>query len=127
MEVEYRSIGRLPTCIGNERIRVDSTGEVSHSRNTVECEPGFAWSAPWRPAGRIDAAAMARLSRQIAETGILESSRETVDESAQGGRREELDLALDGRDYHFVAQNADVLPFRAVVNLLWDVLFTLKP
>jgi hypothetical protein len=74
----------------------------------------------------MDAAAMARLSRQIIDAGILESSRETVDETAQGGRREELDLTIDGRGYHFVAQNAEVLPFRTVVTLLWDVLFTLK-
>lgn len=126
MEVEYRSIGRLPTCVGNERIRIHSDGEVSHSRNTVECDPGSAWSAPWRSAGRIDAAAMARLSRQIVETGVLGLSPQTIDQQAQGGRREELDLSIDGRDYRFVAENTDPPPFRAVVTLLWDVLFGLK-
>ena len=38
LTLEYRRIGRLPTCIGNERIRIAADGEVSHSRNTVECE-----------------------------------------------------------------------------------------
>jgi hypothetical protein len=126
MELEYRSIGRLPTCVGNERIRIHGDGEVSHSRNTVECEAGSAWSAPWQSAGRMDAASMDRLSRQIVDSGLLGSSRQTIDETAQGGRREELDLSIDGCEYHFVAQNTDPPPFRAVVKLLWDVVFGLK-
>jgi hypothetical protein len=125
MTVEYRSIGRLPTCVGNERIRIASDGEVSHARNTVECEPGSAWSASWRTAGRLDAGAMARLEREIADTGVLSLNPETIDETAQGGRREELDLVIGDREYHFVAENTDPPPFRAVVQLLWGVVFEL--
>ena len=125
MMLEYRRLRRLPTCIGNERIRIASNGDVSHSRNSVECEADAAWSTPWRPVGRLDAAALARLTRQIVDTGILGGEAASIDEAAEGGTREELDLSIDGRDYHFVAENTDPAPFRAVVTLLWGVLFEL--
>ena len=78
MTIEYRRIGRLPTCIGNERIRLAADGEVSHSRNTVECEPDATWSAPWRPVGRLDAAAVTRIRQQIVDTGILGVEPESI-------------------------------------------------
>jgi hypothetical protein len=123
--LEYRRIGRLPTCIGNERIRISSDGEVSHSRNTVECESEAEWSASWRTAGRLDATAMARLTQQIIDTGILGLEPESIDESAEGGTREEMEIALGEKEYRFVAENTDPPPFRAVVKLLWGVMFEL--
>jgi hypothetical protein len=125
MTLEYRRIGRLPTCIGNERIRITGDGEVSHSRNTVECESEAEWSASWRTAGQLDAAAMARLTQQIIDTGILGLEPESIDESAEGGTREEMEIALGDREYRFVAENTDPPPFRAVVKLLWGVMFEL--
>jgi hypothetical protein len=121
--VEYRRIGRLPTCVGNERIRITGDGEVSHSRNTVECEPESDWSASWRTVGTLDGAARARLTQQIVDTGILGLEPESIDESAEGGTREEMDIALGEREYRFVAENTDPPPFRAVVTLLWGVMF----
>ena len=123
MTIEYRRIGRLPTCIGNERIRIAADGEVSHSRNTVECEPDVTWSEPWRMVGRLDAAALARLTQQIIDTGILGLEPESIDEAAEGGTREEMEMAIDEREYRFVAENTDPPPFRAVVKLLWGVMF----
>jgi hypothetical protein len=123
--LEYRRIGRLPTCIGNERIRIAAGGEVSYSRNTVECEPDAPWSAPWRPVGRLDAAALAQLTQQIIDTGVFGLEPESIDESAEGGTREEMDIALGEREYRFVAENTDPPPFRAVVKLLWGVIFEL--
>jgi hypothetical protein len=125
LTVEYRRIGRLPTCIGNERIRIDGDGEVSHSRNTVECESDATWSAPWRPVGRLDAAALTRLTQQIIDTGILGLDPELIDETAEGGTREEMDIAIGERECRFVAENTDPPPFRAVVKLLWGVMFEL--
>jgi hypothetical protein len=127
MTLEYRRIGRLPTCIGNERIRITGDGEVSHSRNTVECEPGAEWSASWRPVGKLDAAAMARLTQQIIDTRVLESDPESIDETAEGGTRQEMDIAIGEREHHFVAENTDPAPFRAAVRLLWGVMFELEP
>ena len=125
MTAEYRNIGRLPTCVGNERIRITGDGEVSHSRNAVECEPGTVWSASWRAVGRLDAAAMARLAQQIVDTGVLGLERESIDETAQDGKREELDITIGISEYRFVAENTDPPPFRAVVKLLWGVMFEL--
>ncbi len=125
MTLEYRRIGLLPTCLGNERIRIASDGLVSHARNTVECDSGEPWSAPWRPVGRLDAAAMARLTQQIIDTGVLGLEPESIDESAEGGTREEMEIALGEREYRFVAENTDPPPFRTVVKLLWGVMFEL--
>ena len=126
MTLEYRRIRRLPTCVGNERIRITGDGRVAHSRNTVECETGALWSAPWRSVGSLDSAALERLSQQIIATGVLDLDSESIDETTEGGTREELDIAIGGRDYNFVAENSDPPPFRAVVQLLWGVMFELE-
>jgi hypothetical protein len=124
MTIEYRRIGRLPTCIGNERIRIAADSEVSYSRNIVECEADATWSAPWRTVGSLEAGALTRLTQQIIDTGILGLEPESIDE-AEGGTREEMDIAIGERECHFVAENADPPPFRAVVKLLWGVMFEL--
>jgi hypothetical protein len=126
MGIEYRLISLFPTCVGNERIRITDDGEVSHSRNTVECERGERWSASWRTVGRLDPRAAARLTQEIVGTGLLDLPPQSIDESAQGGKREEIDLTIDRDERHFVAQNTDPQPFRAVVTLLWGVLFELE-
>jgi hypothetical protein len=126
MTLEYRRIRRLPTCVGNERIRITGDGRVAHSRNTVECEAGVLWSAPWRSVGSLDSAALERLSQQIITTGVLDLDSESIDETTEGGTREEMDIAIGGRDYHFVAENSDPPQFRAVVQLLWGVMFDLE-
>jgi hypothetical protein len=124
--LEYRRIGQLPTCIGNERIRIAGDGRVSYSRNTVECDEGTAWSAPWRDVGWLDDAALARLREQITGSGLLELPAESIDETAEGGRREEIDLTINERKYHFVVQNVEASPFRTVVKLLWGIIFELE-
>jgi hypothetical protein len=126
MSIEYRLIGLLPTCIGNERIRIAGDGRVSYSRNTVECDEGSVWSAPWRDVGWLDDAALLRLREQITGSGLLELPLESIDEAAQGGRREEIDLTIDARKHRFVVQNVTAPQFRAVVKLLWGVIFELE-
>jgi hypothetical protein len=126
MAIEYRRIGRLPTCVGNERLRIETDGRVSHARNTAECEPGVQWSAPWQAVGTLDAPALARLEQQIVETGLLRLPAQSIDDAAEGGKREEIDLVLDGRSHHVVVENVDPPPFRAAVRLLWGVLAELS-
>ena len=125
--IEYRRIGRLPTCIGNERIRIEGDGRVLHSRNTAECEPGMLWSAPWQTAGTLDVSALARLEQQIVETGVLQLPAQSIDDATEGGKREEIDLVLDGRSYRVVVENTDLPSFRAAVGLLWGVMAALSP
>jgi hypothetical protein len=83
------------------------------------------WSAPWRDVGWLDDAALLRLREQITGSGLLELPSESIDEAAQGGRREEIDLTIDQRKYRFVVQNTEARPFRTVVKLLWGVIFEL--
>jgi hypothetical protein len=123
MSIEYRLISLLPTCVGNERIRIAADGRVSYSRNTVECDEGTAWSAPWRDVGWLDDAALLRLREQITGSGLLELPSESVDETARGGRREEIDLTIDERKYRFVVQHVEAPAFRMVAKLLWGIVF----
>lgn len=123
--IEYRRTGRLPTCIGNERIRIGEDGQVFHSRNTVECDDGQTWSSDWTAVGRLDAAAMASLADDLRASGILGLAARSTDDTAEGGAREEIDLTIDGRKYHWVVQNAAAPAFRAVVARLWGVVHSL--
>lgn len=124
--LEYRRIGRLPTCIGNERLRVSDDGRVFHARNTAECAKGQVWSAPWREIGRLDASALASLADDARASGILNEPAAAIDDTAEGGSREELDLTLDGKTFHWVVQNADAPAFRTVVTRLWSVFHSLS-
>lgn len=119
--IEYRRLGRLPTCIGNERIRVTADGQVAHSRNVVECAEGQAWSAEWTTSGRLDAPALAALEQDIRGSGLLEMAPQSIDDTAEGGVREELDVTLDERDYHWVVENVPAPALRAVVARLRGV------
>ena len=123
MTLEYRRIGRLPTCVGNERIRVTADGGVSHSRNTVECESEAEaqWSASWRTAGKLDAAAMARLTQQIIDTGVLGLEPESI-VVAEGGTRARDGLCDRRARVTRLVQNTDPQPFRGVsASWWWDV------
>ena len=124
LAIEYRRIGLLASCIGNERIRIARDGSVSHSRNSIECEEGQRWSDGWRRVGQLGAAVMMQLAQQVVSSGVLELPPESIAETAEGGRREEMDVSLDEREYHFVVQNADPPAFRAVVALLWGVVLS---
>jgi hypothetical protein len=127
LAIEYRRIGLLASCIGNERIRIARDGSIAHSRNSIECEKGQIWSDGWHRVGQLGAASMTQLAQQIVSSGVLELPPESITESAEGGRREEMDVCLDEREYHFVVQNADSPAFRTVVALLWGVVFSSRP
>jgi hypothetical protein len=120
--IEYQRIGLLPTCVGNERIRILADGGIEHSVNIRECEPGELWSSGWQQKGRLDDAALARLRAAIRQSGLLALPRAMIDEDVDGGKREELRVSIDGADHCFIAQNCDPPALRAVVRLLWDAL-----
>lgn len=120
--IEYRKIGLLPTCIGNERIRIDMDGKRYYARNSHECEEGEPWSAEWQQTGVLDVSAMEALLRDIKESGVLTLPVVMTDESVEGGKREELFLWIDAAEHHFVMQNYDSPVFRKVIQLLWGVL-----
>jgi hypothetical protein len=120
--IEYQRIGLLPTCLGNERLRILADGRVDHSVNSRECEAGGRWSSNWQEAGRLDGTALARLLAAISDSGLLSLPPAMIDEDVDGGKREELRLHIDGADHCFVVQNCDPPALRAVVRLLWDAL-----
>ena len=120
--IEYQRIGLLPTCLGNERIRILADGGIEHGANSLECEAGERWSSDWQEAGRLDDAALARLLAAIRQSGLLALPPTMIDEDAEDGRREELRIHIDGADHCFAAQNCDPPALRAVVRLLWDAL-----
>jgi hypothetical protein len=120
--IEYRKIGLLATCIGNERIRVDAAGRLYHARNSRECDQGELWSSDWRQVGELDSADLDALLRAIRATGVLALPAEIVDEVAEGGRREELMVMIDAEAHRFVVQNSDHPAFRKAVQLIWGTL-----
>ena len=119
--VEYRKIGLLPTCIGNERIRVAGS-RVSYARNTRECEPDERWSDEWRIIGELTADAAAALAAEIRDSGLLRSRPESIDDTAEGGKREEISLTIDDVTYEFVVQNTEHAEFRRAVRALYGAI-----
>ncbi len=117
--VEYRKIGLLGTCIGNERIRLADDGRVYHSRNTRECQAGEPWSADWQLVGTLKPTELAELAHELRRSGLLQLPPVSVDDAAHDGKREELDIAIDGASQRFVVQNVEVAEFRRAVRELW--------
>ena len=120
--IEYQRIGLLPTCLGNERIRIMADGRIEHGVNSRECEAGELWSSGWQEAGRLDGTALVRLRAAISDSGVLALPPTMIDEDVDGGKHEELRISMDGADHCFVVQNCDPPALRAVVRLLWDAL-----
>ena len=125
--VEYRKISQLPTCLGNERLCITSDGRLYHSRNVCECELGELWSDGWHEMGRLGAEVHDQLAQVILRSGLLElDSSYWVDENVEGGRREELDVTIGKRRYHFLVQNNAPPEFRYVVKFLWGIMWSMK-
>jgi len=127
LTIEYRKIGQLSTCLGNERVRIDLDGNAFYSRNNVECEGGELWSAPLCPVGRLATESKARLKLELKASGILDMPRLTIDEIAEGGVREELSIKLEGEERCFIIQNKDSLAFKRAVRAIFACCMSLKP
>lgn len=121
--IEYRKIGLLATCIGNERIRVDRDGGLYYSRNRHECKPGELWSDGWKQVGRLDSAAVRKLVQDIRDSGVLALPPSVIDDEFEGGKREELMLMIETVTHQYVVQNTDIPAFKKVVQLMWNTLF----
>jgi len=123
--VEYRKISQLPTCLGNERLCITSDGRLYHSRNVCECELGELWSDGWHEIGRLGAEVRDQLAQVIFRSGLLELDASCwVDENVEGGKREELDVTIGKRTYHFLVQDNGPPEFRYVVKFLWGILLS---
>lgn len=116
--LEYRKIGLLATCIGNERIRLDTDGSLSYASNSRECEPGERWSAAWRNLGKVERSAVEDFVRVIRESGLLQLPPVTIAATAEGGQRQELVVRVDGSVRCYAVQNVEQPVFDQVVQQL---------
>ena len=124
--VEYRRIGLHPTCIGNERIRLEADGRLSYAKNTRECVEGQLWSDELHFLGRIGADALAALIDTIKSSGVIDLPETMVDPSAEGGKREELDLFIDGVMHGRILENTEHPAFSAVVRHLRGIMMEMR-
>lgn len=124
--VEYRRIGLHPTCIGNERIRLEGNGRLSYAKNTRECAEGQLWSDELHFQGRVGADALAALIDTIKCSGVIDLPETMVDPSAEGGKREELDLFIDGIIFGRILENSEHPAFSTVVRHLRRLLMEMR-
>lgn len=124
-QIEYRRIGLLATSIGNERIRVDTSGRVFHSRNRAECHEGSQWCDDWEDVGELDRSQIEALWQAIDQTGILSVENAQIATDVEGGRREELEISYDGKNMVIVVQNIDCYELEELIRYLYDMIYML--
>lgn len=124
--VEYRCISRHPTCIGNERIRLETDGRLYWSQNSRECDEGQLWSAEWQYQGRVGEEALQALMHRIRETAVLNVPEKSVNSETEGGKREELELYINGKIHRYRLENTTCPAFSAVVHHLYGLMATVQ-
>ncbi|RNF86205.1 hypothetical protein [Montanilutibacter psychrotolerans] len=121
LELEFRRISLQPGCLGNERMRVGADGALDYSQNLAECVPGQQWNSQWQHLGQLGADELSRLSGAVLDSGLLELEQISVDESVEGGSREELDLRFGDDSWHFVVQNTRPPAFVSVTRVIRQI------
>lgn len=124
--VEYRCISRHPTCIGNERIRLERDGRLYWAQNSRECDEGQLWSAEWQYQGRVGGLELQAFMRLIQETGVLNLPEHSVDPDTEGGKREELELQINGKIHRCRLENTTYPAYSAVVHHLYGLMATVQ-
>lgn len=122
--IEYRRISLHPTCIGNERIRLETDGRIYHAKNSRECEEGQLWSAGWQYKGKVDANVLAAFIDLVASSSLIDLPEIMGDSSVEDGSREELAVSMAGVSYCRRLHNAEHPAFRLVVRQLRGVLMS---
>ena len=97
--VEYRLVTRMPTCLGNHRVRIAASGEVYSATNATDCPAGERWSTPFPsdPARRLGGSELGALRHDIEATGVLAMADSTDAGTATDGVIEEIEISR-GRD-----------------------------
>jgi hypothetical protein len=85
---------RMPTCLGNLRVRIDSGGAVFSATNATECSPGEIWSTPYpdAPTRRLTESERSRLRRAVEASGLLAMPLVTDEGVTLDGVAEEIEL-----------------------------------
>lgn len=123
--VEFRRITKHPTCLGNERIKVDDQGAVFTATNQTECAPGTAWSTPYpaSPRTRLTSVERNQLGQLLQTSGAMGLPALSTDpnKATTGGYREELDIALGGQRAVVAVEGTEVAAFSKVRQALIDL------
>lgn len=116
LRAEYRYIQAM-TCKGNRRVRIDPDGRVFADVATRDCIGGADWNGPWptEPVRMLSAAELARLRRELLDSGFFELPAR-IEEPAQDGYRDEIDVAIGARRHSVTVQHAPAPPAFARVR-----------
>lgn len=120
--IEYRLISLHPTCIGNERIRLEMDGRIYSAQNSRECEEGQLWNAAWQYRGKVDAHVLGDFIDLIVSSGLIDLPEIISDPLTEDGKREELEVCIAGTVYSRILHNVDQPAFRLIVRQLWGLL-----
>lgn len=123
--IEYRAVTRHPTCLGNQRVKIDAQGRVFQSRNDKECtEKGQRFSAPYpaQPARTLSAGELAGLARRGRRAGFFDLPAQITDpkKSTTGGQVQEIEVQDGGRRHQVSADNKTLPAFEEVRQLILD-------
>jgi hypothetical protein len=118
-EVEYRQVSKLPTCVGNRRIKVNRDARVYAAVNTTECPRGEQWSAPYpaSPARTLSDAERRHLLGLIQSSGFLELAPRYPGDR-DDGFREEIEVTVADRHQSVVVEQRDPPAFTRVRQAL---------
>jgi len=123
--VELRRITKHPTCLGNERVKVDDQGAVVSATNQAECAAGTVWSTPYpaAPRYRLTAAERDQLGRLLQTSGVMDLPPLTTDPAkvTTDGAREELDILVGSRHAVVAVEGTEVAAFAKVRQALLDL------
>jgi hypothetical protein len=118
-EVEYRQISKLPTCLGNRRIKVDREARVYTATNATECPPGERWSTPYpdSPTRTLSPAERKDLLNLIRESNFLDLAPRYGNDR-DDGYQEEIDVDLAGKRHSVIVEQIDQPAFAKVRKAL---------
>ncbi|MFH7319968.1 hypothetical protein ACHHRT_05055 [Desulfurivibrio sp. D14AmB] len=129
LSIEYRRLGLLPTCLGNEALRVSGDGEIRHRKNHRECETDQLWSEPWRLIGRLEQEHLADLWQAVAATeslAPLTALAEDEEDEEDGGYEELLIVEKESTRRYLMRDFARRPVLAEVARRLWDALARAK-
>ena len=111
--VEYRLVTRMPTCLGNHRVRIDPAGAVYSATNATDCSSGERWSTPYPsdPARRLSAAELGALRRAIETSGVIAMPDSTDAGVTTDGVIEEIEIVRGPDRVTIKAVNGSSGPF----------------
>lgn len=120
--LEFRRIQSMSSK-GNQRIRVDTDGDLYTDLVTTDLPPGQDWAGPWaeRPLRRLNGAELQSLQRLVADAGFADLPS-SIARAGHDGFRDVLEVMLDGRVHAVVVERTEPpAPFVRIRNAMWKL------